>query len=117
VEGVKKLVVDRVREAGSNPCPPIIVGVGIGGDLELSAILAKRSLLRPLGNPNPSLELANLEQEILEKVNRLGIGPAGLGGRTTALAVHVEMTNCHIASLPVAININCHSHRHKEATI
>ena len=117
VEGVKKLVVDRVREAGSNPCPPIVVGVGIGGDLEMSAILAKRSLLRPLGNPNPSLELANLEQELLEKINRLGIGPAGLGGRTTALAVHVEMMNCHIASLPVAININCHSHRHKEATI
>ena len=116
-EGVKNFVIQRVKESGSNPCPPIVVGVGIGGNLEQSAILAKRSLLRPLGKPNPSLELANMEQEILEKVNRLGIGPAGLGGNTTALAVHIEMMPCHLASLPVAVNINCHSHRHKEAVI
>jgi hypothetical protein len=108
-EGVKRFVVETVAKAGPNPCPPIVVGVGIGGTFELSALLAKKSLLRRLGEPNPDPDVASLEAELLEAVNRLGIGPAGLGGTVTALAVHVETHPCHIASLPVAVNINCHS--------
>lgn len=114
VEGVKKFVIERVRESGANPCPPIVVGIGIGGTFEMSAILAKKALLRPIGNPNHDMGLATLEEEILNRINALGIGPAGYGGRTTALAVHVEYHPCHIASLPVAVNINCHASRHKE---
>ena len=106
-----------VDEAGANPCPPIIVGVGIGGSFERVAYLAKYALLRPLGTPNPDPELAELEQELLERVNRLGIGPQGFGGRTTALAVHVEAEPCHIASLPAAVNLQCHAARHKEAVL
>ena len=114
VEGIKEFVVGRVREAGSNPCPPIVVGVGIGGTLEKAALIAKEALIRPLGTHNPDPEVARLEQELLTKINDLGIGPQGLGGRITALAVHVDVHPCHIASLPVAVNINCHAHRHKE---
>lgn len=117
IEGVKRYVVQRVKESGSNPCPPTIVGVGIGGTLEKAALLAKKSLLRPLGSENPDPELMKLEQEILAEINKLGIGPQGLGGRTTTLAVHILMMPCHIASLPLAVNIQCHAQRHKEAVI
>jgi len=114
LEGIKTLVIDRVREAGANPCPPVIVGVGIGGTMEKAALIAKKAMLRPIGSLNPDPELAPLEAEFLGKINDLGIGPQGLGGRTTALAVHIEVFPCHIASLPVAVNINCHASRHKE---
>lgn len=117
LEGIKKYIIDRVRESGSNPCPPIIVGVGIGGTFERSALIAKKALLRPLGTPNPDPELDKLEKELLTSINKLGIGPMGLGGRTTALAVHVIVEPCHIASLPLAVNIQCHSARHKEITL
>ncbi|MGC8960141.1 MAG: fumarate hydratase [Chloroflexia bacterium] len=115
--GIVEFVLRAVDEAGANPCPPIIVGVGIGGSFERVAYLAKYALLRPLGTPNPDPELAELEQELLERVNRLGIGPQGFGGRTTALAVHVEAEPCHIASLPAAVNLQCHAARHKEAVL
>ena len=116
-QGIIDYVVQRVKESGPNPCPPTVVGVGIGGTFERAAMLAKESLLRHLGEPNPDPELAEMEKTIFELVNRLGVGPAGLGGRTTSLAVHIEMRPCHIASLPVAVNINCHAHRHKEIII
>jgi len=116
-QGVIDFVVKTVDRAGANPCPPIIVGVGIGGSAEKAMWLAKHSLLRPVGEPNPDPEVAGLERDILARVNALGIGPQGLGGRTTALAVHVETHPCHIASLPVAVNIQCHSARHKEAVL
>ncbi len=112
--GVKEKVVQTVEQAGPNPCPPTIIGVGIGGNFEQSAILAKKALLRPVGNPNPDPELAGLEQELLTAINRTGIGPQGLGGRVTSLAVHIQMMACHIASLPLAVNINCHASRHVE---
>jgi fumarate hydratase subunit alpha len=114
LEGIKKLVIDQVRESGANPCPPIVVGVGIGGTMEKAALIAKKAMLRPIGSVNPDPELDALEAELLKKINDLGIGPQGLGGRTTALAVHIEVFPCHIASLPVAVNINCHASRHKE---
>ncbi len=117
VEGIKKFVVQSIKESGSNPCPPTIVGVGIGGNFEQSALLAKKSLLRPLGSKNPNPELDQLERDILEEINKLGIGPQGLGGRTTSPAVHILMMPCHIASLPLAVNIQCHAHRHKEVVI
>jgi fumarate hydratase subunit alpha len=117
VEGIKRFVVQRVKESGSNPCPPTIVGVGIGGTFEQAALLAKKSLLRPLGSRNPDPELDKLESEILNEINLLGIGPQGLGGRTTSLAVHVLMMPCHIASFPLAVNIQCHAQRHKETII
>jgi fumarate hydratase subunit alpha len=117
VEGIKNRVVEWVKQAGSNPCPPVVVGVGIGGTFEQTALIAKKALLRPLGQKNPDTQLAALEEEILTRINNLGIGPQGLGGRITALAVHVEMIPCHIASFPLAVNINCHAHRHKEAVI
>lgn len=116
-DGVKRVVIDTVAKAGANPCPPIVVGVGIGGTFELCALLAKKSLLRRLGEAHPDPDFAALESELLEAINRLGTGPAGLGGNVTALAVHVETHPCHIASLPVAVNINCHSHRHREALL
>ena len=116
-EGVIKFVVETVRKAGANPCPPIIVGVGIGGTAEQAMLLAKRSLLREVGQPSDNPEDASLEADILTRVNKLGIGPQGLGGRTTALAVHVLSQPCHIASLPVAVNIQCHSARHKEIVL
>ncbi len=116
-KGIIDYVVQRVKESGSNPCPPTIVGVGIGGTFEEVALLAKKALLRPIGSTNPDSELAHLEGEILERINRLGIGPQGLGGRTTSLAVHINMMSCHIASLPLAVNIQCHAHRHKETVV
>jgi fumarate hydratase subunit alpha len=115
--GIKMHVLITVEEAGPNPCPPIIVGVGIGGTFERAALLAKKSLLRELGQANPDPELAELERELLEEVNNLGIGPQGLGGRITAMAVHILMQPCHIASLPVAVNIQCHASRHKEVVL
>ncbi|MCK4534695.1 MAG: fumarate hydratase [Syntrophobacterales bacterium] len=118
LEGIKKHIVDMVEKAGPNPCPPVIVGTGIGGSIEKSALLAKKALLRPLGEPNRSdPRLSRIEKETLDEINKLGTGPHGYGGRTTALAVHVEMMPCHIASLPVTVNIQCHVARHKEAVI
>lgn len=112
-QGIIDFVVDTVRQAGPNPCPPIVVGVVIGSNFEGVAVLAKRALMREIGSKNPDPELAAIEEELLARINALGIGPAGLGGRTTALGVHVEAAPCHIASLPVAVNINCHAARHK----
>ena len=117
VEGIRKFVLDTVEKAGSNPCPPIIVGVGIGGTIEKTTLIAKQSLLRNIGEQNPNPKIAELEKELLVQVNNLGIGPQGFGGRTTALAVHIETFPAHIASMPVAINIQCHAARHLEATI
>ena len=117
LEGVKHFVVETVRNAGANPCPPVVVGVGIGGDFEKVAMLAKRALLRPVGQPNPKLEVAALEEDLLKRVNQLGIGPVGLGGVVTALAVHIEIHPCHIASLPIAVNLGCHSSRHKSINL
>lgn len=116
-QGVIDFVVTSVAEAGSNPCPPVVVGVGIGGTADKATILAKKALLRRVGTPNPDPEIAELEREILERVNNLGIGPQGFGGRTTALAVHAEVFPTHIAMMPVAVNLNCHAARHKEAII
>jgi fumarate hydratase subunit alpha len=115
--GIVDWVAQCVDESGANPCPPIIVGVGIGGTIEQTTLIAKKALLRPVGQPHPDPEVAQLEAEILDRVNRLGIGPQGLGGRVTALAVHVETFPCHIAALPAAVNIQCHSARHKEAIL
>jgi len=117
IDGVKKFVVDFVEKAGGNPCPPIIVGIGIGGNLEKSALLAKEALLRPINDTNKNEKYAELEKDLLNSINNLGLGPMGLGGRTTALAVKVEVHPCHIAQLPLAININCHASRHKEVII
>jgi fumarate hydratase subunit alpha len=116
-QGVIDFVVNRVKESGSNPCPPVVVGVGIGGTFDLCARLAKKSLLRDLGVRHPDPFYAELELEILEEVNKLGIGPMGLGGQVTALDVHIEYYPCHIASLPVAVNMQCHAARHKSAVI
>ncbi len=116
-EGIKKFVVNRVAEAGPNPCPPTIVGVGIGGTFELAPILAKKALLRKLGDTNPDPKLAAMEAELLNAINQLGIGPMGLGGKTTSLDVKVAMHPCHIASLPLAVNIQCHSARHQEVEL
>lgn len=117
VAGVEDFVVGRVWESQANPCPPIIVGVGIGGNLERAAILAKKSLVCPRTGRNPDPLLAEMEERILEKINCLGIGPAGLGGRVTALEVRILMEPCHIASLPLAVNINCHASRHREIAL
>ena len=117
LEGIKDFVVQQVKEAGANPCPPIIVGVGIGGSFDQAPIIAKKALLRSMGSKNSDPELAEIEADLLGRINALGIGPSGYGGTVTVLAVHVEMIPCHIASLPVAINIQCHAHRHKEGVI
>jgi fumarate hydratase subunit alpha len=117
LEGVKEYVIRQVKDAGANPCPPIIVGVGIGGTLERAALIAKKALLRPIGSSNTDPEMAAIEADLLAEINALGIGPAGYGGRMTALAVHVAMIPCHLASLPVAVNLQCHAHRHKEGII
>ncbi len=117
VEGIKKFVLDTVDKAGSNPCPPIIVGIGIGGTIEKTTLIAKKALLRTIGEYNSNPVVANLEKELLEEINNLGIGPQGFGGRMTALAVNIETFPAHIASMPVAINIQCHAARHKEAII
>jgi fumarate hydratase subunit alpha len=116
-EGIINSVVKAVEEAGSNPCPPIIVGVGVGGTAEKALSLAKHSLLRDVEVPNPDPEVADLEKELLKRVNALGIWPQGYGGRTTALAVHVETFPAHIATMPMAVNMQCHAARHKEAVL
>jgi fumarate hydratase subunit alpha len=116
-EGVKYFVLDMVKKGGPNPCPPIIVGVGIGGNLETSAQLSKEALMVPLGVRNSDPEIAAFETEMLNEINKAGIGPQGYGGSVTALDVHIEMMPCHIASLPVAVNIQCHAHRIKEVTL
>lgn len=116
-EGVKRFVVETIREAGPNPCPPTIVGVGIGGTAEKAMLLAKEATLRRVGERNPDERYARLEGEILEEINNLGIGPAGLGGRTTALAVNIEHFPTHIAGMPVAVNVCCHAARHAEAIL
>jgi len=116
-QGIIDYVVNCVAEAGSNPCPPFIVGVGIGGTAEKCITLAKKALLRKVGQPNPDVEVAQLEEEILQQVNSLGIGAMGYGGKITALAVHIEVFPTHIAGLPVAVNFQCHSARYKEAIL
>jgi fumarate hydratase subunit alpha len=115
--GVIDFVVNTVKDAGANPCPPIIVGVGLGGTFEYVTLLSKKAILRPVGSHNKDSNTANLEADLLEEINKLGIGPQGFGGKITALAVHVETYPCHIASLPVAVNIECHSHRPKTVII
>ncbi|MEW6025857.1 MAG: fumarate hydratase [Planctomycetota bacterium] len=117
LEGVKKFIIETVKNAGANPCPPIIVGVGIGGNFDGCAVLAKRAHLRPAGTPNPNPFYAKLEQDLLKEINNLGIGPQGLGGRCTALAVHIEYGPVHITALPVAVNINCHAARLRSALL
>ena len=117
IEGVKDFVVNRVKESGSNPCPPTVIGVGIGGTFERSALLAKKALLRKIGDRNPDPEIAKAEEEVLDRINKLGIGPMGYGGNTTSLDVFFEVEPCHIASLPLAVNVQCHASRHKEAVI
>ena len=116
-QGVIDFVVDWVKQAGGKPCPPVIVGVGLGGTFEMAALLAKRALLREVGEPSPDADTAALEQKLLANINALDVGPMGMGGRTTALAVHVERHPCHIASLPCAVNIQCHAARHLSATL
>jgi fumarate hydratase subunit alpha len=116
-KGVVEFIVKTVEEAWSNPCPPVIIGVGIGGTADKTMLMAKHALLRKTGEPSPDIEVAGLENEILKTVNDLGIGPAGYGGRITALAVHVESFPSHITALPVAVNLQCHSARHRETVI
>jgi len=116
-EGIVETVVKTVSDAGSNPCPPIIIGLGIGGTAEKAMLMAKEALLRETGKPNPDQEVASLEKEILTEVNKLGIGALGLGGTVTALAVHAEAAPTHIASLPLAVNLQCHSARHREVIL
>lgn len=117
LEGAMQFVVDTVDRAGGNPCPPIIVGVGVGGTMEKATFLAKKCLLREVGKHNTEDRLAKIEEELLDRVNRLGIGPQGFGGDTTALAVNLEVYPTHIAGMPVAVNIGCHATRHKEITL
>ncbi len=117
IEGVKKVVLDTVSQAGANPCPPVVVGVGIGGSMEKAALLAKKALMRPVNKNHPDPYYKDLEQELLSGINKLGIGPAGLGGRITALGVNVETYPTHIAGLPVAVNISCHVTRHKSVAL
>ncbi len=116
-DGIAKFVLDRVWRSQANPCPPVIVGVGIGGTFEKCAMLAKHSLLREVGSIHPDPFYAKMESELLERINRLGIGPQGLGGRVTALAVFIEAFPCHIATMPCAVNINCHAARHKTVVL
>ncbi len=116
-KGVVEFVVKAVEEAGSNPCPPTIVGVGIGGSAEKAMAMAKRALLRPVGQPSPDAEVAELEKDILKRINATGVGSGGVGGTITSLAVHIETFPAHIASLPVAVNLQCHSARHKDAVL
>ncbi|KKY02247.1 fumarate hydratase [Paraclostridium benzoelyticum] len=117
IKGIQNFIIDTVKEAGPNPCPPIVVGVGIGGTIEKCAQIAKKSLLRDIGAHNKDENIKNLEIQILKEINNLGIGPQGLGGNTTALAVNIETFPTHIAGLPVVVNINCHAARHKKAII
>jgi fumarate hydratase subunit alpha len=117
LEGVKEWVLECVRTAGPDACPPLILGVGVGGTFEKAALLSKQALFRELGSPNPDPFLDGLEKELLDRANRLGIGPQGYGGDTTALGIHLQTYPCHITSLPVAVTIECHAHRHKEVTL
>jgi fumarate hydratase subunit alpha len=117
LEGIKDFVVKRIEASGSNPCPPTVVGVGIGGTFERSALLAKKALTRKIGERNTDPELAKVEVDVLGRINKLGIGPMGYGGNTTSLDVFFEVEPCHIASLPVAVNVQCHATRHKETVI
>ena len=117
LESIEKFVLDSVEKAGGNPCPPIVLGIGIGGNFERSAILAKKALLRPLGQKHFDNKWADFEMQLLEKINSLDIGPMGLGGKTTALAINIIYESCHIASMPVAVNFQCHCHRHKTIII
>lgn len=117
VQGVKDFVVDTVRRAGANPCPPMVLGIGVGGDFEGVAELAKRALMLPLDQPNPDPFYAQLERELLEAVNETGVGPQGLGGKTTCLGLHVLAGATHIAGLPVAVNVSCHVTRHQTAVL
>ena len=117
LEGVKKFIIDTVKAAGPNPCPPMVVGVGIGGTFDKAAYLAKKALIRPVNTSNKDEFYKDLEEELLTKINELGIGPQGFGGKTTALGLNIEVYPTHIAGLPVAVNINCHATRHKEAII
>ena len=117
IEGVKRFVVEMVKKGGPNPCPPIIVGVGIGGNFETSALLSKEALMVPFDKRNEDPVVAELEKGLLEEINKLGIGPQGYGGTVTALDLHIKMQPCHIASFPVAVNIQCHAHRIKEAIL
>ncbi|MDK2871483.1 MAG: fumarate hydratase subunit alpha [bacterium] len=116
-EGIKKFVLEAVERAGPNPCPPIILGIGIGGTMDKAAVLSKKALLRKVGEPHPDPRIAAFEREILEEVNNLGIGPQGLGGRITALAVHIEIYPTHLVALPVAISFQCHAARHVEVVL
>ena len=116
-QGIKDFVLDRVAAAGPNPCPPTIVGLGVGGSFDQAPLLAKQALFRPLDREHPDPEVAEMERELLQEINSLGIGPMGLGGRTTSLGVRMEISPCHIASLPVAVNIQCHSSRHAEVLV
>ncbi|HHU77745.1 MAG TPA: fumarate hydratase [Clostridiales bacterium] len=116
-DGIRSFVLDTVVNAGANPCPPIILGIGIGGTMEKAAYLSKKALLREAGKPNPDPKTAALEQELLQAINDTGIGPQGLGGKTTALAVHIDTYPTHLAGLPVAVNIQCHSARHAKAVL
>ena len=117
LEGVKNFVLETVRMAGPNPCPPIVIGIGIGGSFDKAAYLAKKALIRPVNENNTDEFYSNLEKELLEEVNKIGIGPQGFGGKTTALALNIETYPTHIAGLPVAVNINCHATRHKERVL
>ncbi|NLK94747.1 MAG: fumarate hydratase [Clostridiales bacterium] len=117
IEGVKKFIIETVKLAGPNPCPPMVIGVGIGGTFDKAAYLAKKALLRPIDVRNKNKFYEELEEELLIKINELGIGPQGFGGKTTALGLNIETYPTHIAGLPVAVNINCHATRHKEAII
>ena len=117
LEGAKAFILDCIRNAGPDACPPLIAGVGIGGTFEKAALLSKRALFRDIGTPNPDAELTALEHEILNEANTLGIGPQGYGGDTTAFAIHINTYPCHIASLPVAVTIECHAHRHQSAVL
>ncbi|MFN7182081.1 MAG: fumarate hydratase [Planctomycetota bacterium] len=117
VNGIKQFVVETVKNANGEACPPVIIGIGLGGSFDKCAVLAKKALFRPLGQPNPNPIYAKLEQEILEEVNKTGIGPQGFGGTLTALAVHIEYLPCHIGALPCAINLDCHAHRRVEFEI
>jgi fumarate hydratase subunit alpha len=117
IDGVERFVIETVEKAGANPCPPIVVGVGIGGSFDKAALIAKKALLRPIGQLHHDPFYAEMERRLLEKINATGIGPQGLGGKTTALSVAVETMPCHIASLPCAVNLNCHVARHKTAML
>ncbi|MDR0638668.1 MAG: fumarate hydratase [Spirochaetaceae bacterium] len=117
VEGIEQFVLETVEKAGANPCPPVVVGIGIGGSFDKAALISKKALLRPLRKPHADPYYAEMERRLLEKINNTGIGPQGLGGKTTALAVAVETMPCHIASLPCAVNLNCHVARHKTAVL